>query len=635
MSLYINQYEDALSRAEDYDYLSTQIENICSDNLFNHLFIKIKEVADKLNLNTPYSNYMITLLTMMRNKSCNENALRLLIDISDKISRNIENQLIKLDERLLYIVFICATDKTFMFKVPEDNLKQLIVLIRSRLLSLDKPRYDIIDKILIYYLIGMIDGKTIDELNYKYKKLYETVTDDEIQLIINPMIAMFNTFITNQYQCESLYQLFQLLQIDKIESDISMKAINLFKNFKNKGILKNATFNDVWYIYKDFTLIFSQFNDEFIYDDSKCYIDNFKENIAVGNFLRSVLQSIQYAYDSISNPKIIACILNESWRIVSDNNIINTGVRWMVNKLLDAYLNSNEYEDVFYKGDIYISMKNSLDHDPSFKVLTEEVNYYINKEYFNDAYRLYFAGITNPFHDIELEKIENSIYNIANEATAKRTEQWDPDEDIQDSNDDNQKDDTEKNNDEEETADKPYDGPEIEASQSNKGYKKSSKKVADVQNAIYKSYKKYKNAESKVDSQLTKMLNSAKRAFSQDKTEEIIEGKKYTPIGLLKRILTTAAIFSYSKIAGFVYLLVKHTLSKKRTDRQRKEILLQIDTEIKMLEEKIEDARADGNRDAKYALMRTKAELERARDKIKYGLAATKEDMKAAKTVVS
>ena len=158
--------------------------------------------------------------------------------------------------------------------------------------------------------------------------------------------------------------------------------------------------------------------------------------------------------------------------------------------------------------------------------------------------------------------------------------------------------------------------------------------MSNASKKIYGAYKKYKDNEAKVDSQLTKMLNSAKRAFSQDKTEEIIEGKKFTPIGLLKRILVTGAIFSYSKVAGFVYLLVRHTLSKKRTTKQKQEILIQLDTEIKLLDEKIEDARADGNRNAKYALMRTRAELERAKNKIKYGLSATKSDMRTARDVV-
>ena len=41
-----------------------------------------------------------------------------------------------------------------------------------------------------------------------------------------------------------------------------------------------------------------------------------------------------------------------------------------------------------------------------------------------------------------------------------------------------------------------------------------------------------------------------------------------------------------------------------------------------MLNEKIEDARAAGDNEAKYAMMRTKAEIEKTIKKIKYGIEA-------------
>ena len=175
----------------------------------------------------------------------------------------------------------------------------------------------------------------------------------------------------------------------------------------------------------------------------------------------------------------------------------------------------------------------------------------------------------------------------------------------------------------------------ISSSLSNKGYSKFSKKQADGQRKIYNAYKKYKNAEDKVDSQLSKMLSAAKRAFiGQTTEEEIIEGKKFTPIGLLKRVLRTAAVFSFGKVSGFIYLVVSHALNKKRTDAKRREILAQIEEEIAMLDEKIADATADGNRKAKYALMRTRSELNRAKNKIKYHLTATQNDIRRAKSFI-
>ena len=174
----------------------------------------------------------------------------------------------------------------------------------------------------------------------------------------------------------------------------------------------------------------------------------------------------------------------------------------------------------------------------------------------------------------------------------------------------------------------------ITAVQSNKGYDKSSKRVAKMNRGIYGAFKKFKTNEQKVESQMDKMLNAAKRAFSGDNTEAIIQGKTWTPMSLLKTILVSGGIFSFSKIGGFLYLITSFYLKHKRTAKQKREILGELDTEIKILEEKIDDARGDANRQAKYALMRTKGELERARDKIRYNLNATQDDMETAKNVL-
>lgn len=174
---------------------------------------------------------------------------------------------------------------------------------------------------------------------------------------------------------------------------------------------------------------------------------------------------------------------------------------------------------------------------------------------------------------------------------------------------------------------------EIVATQSKKGYHKSSKIQSDMTNKIYRAYRKYKNGEAKVDSQMDKMVQSMKNAFTgnkADSAEAVIDGKRFTPLTILKTALHTIALFSFGWIKGILLVLVTWTLHKKRLDSQRREVILSLEEEIKLLDEKIEDARGDGNRKAKYALMRTKAELEHARDKVKYNLNATSMDLKTA-----
>ena len=161
-------------------------------------------------------------------------------------------------------------------------------------------------------------------------------------------------------------------------------------------------------------------------------------------------------------------------------------------------------------------------------------------------------------------------------------------------------------------------------------YKRGSSKVQSAQANIYKAYKNYKNAEQKVDSQISKMVQAARRLAVGDVRTEIIEGKRFSAIGLLKKALGTAAVFSFGPIKGLILLVVRYALKKKTTNSERRKILRELQIELDMLNEKIEDARGDGNRQAKYAMMRTKAEIEAAINKIKYGLEVDERNLKGA-----
>jgi len=152
---------------------------------------------------------------------------------------------------------------------------------------------------------------------------------------------------------------------------------------------------------------------------------------------------------------------------------------------------------------------------------------------------------------------------------------------------------------------------------------------------IYKAYRTYKESEEKVDSQITKGLIGLKNVVTGDVRSEVIEGKKFSAIGLLKKLLGTVAIFSFGKIRAVIFLVVRYALKKKTTQAERRKIILELETELEMITEKIEDARGDGNREAKYAMMRTKKELENAKKRIEYGLEASERDVRGAKSVLS
>jgi hypothetical protein len=164
---------------------------------------------------------------------------------------------------------------------------------------------------------------------------------------------------------------------------------------------------------------------------------------------------------------------------------------------------------------------------------------------------------------------------------------------------------------------------------------KDSPAMNSAEKKIYKAYRTYKDAEEKVDSQITKAVTGMKNVITGDVRSEIIEGKKFSAIGLLKQVLGTVGIFSIGPVKGAVALVVKYALKKKTTTSERRKILMELDTEIEMITEKIEDARGDGNREAKYAMMRTKKELENARTRIKYGMEADEKSLSDAKGVLN
>lgn len=139
---------------------------------------------------------------------------------------------------------------------------------------------------------------------------------------------------------------------------------------------------------------------------------------------------------------------------------------------------------------------------------------------------------------------------------------------------------------------------------------------------IYSAYHKYKNSEQKIDETLNRGIATLKKAVVGDQQAIIIEGKKFSAVGFLKKALATLAIFNYNKIAAILFIVVTHALRKKTKRSEKKKILEELEAELAMVNEKIEDARGDGNREAKYDLMRTRNALQNAIKRIKYGMGA-------------
>ena len=92
----------------------------------------------------------------------------------------------------------------------------------------------------------------------------------------------------------------------------------------------------------------------------------------------------------------------------------------------------------------------------------------------------------------------------------------------------------------------------------------------------------------------------------------MILGSKHIAFKVLGPIKGTAVMI--------VTMLAGYALSKRTEEREKKRILLDLETELKITREKIEDAKGDNAKQQKYELMRIEATLEKEITRIKHGL---------------
>ena len=621
MAHFVEQYIHAIRLCEDYDMLTSEVTTCIRKNVINHVSTDIKEAIDRLNVDTPYYKFVRAMVWAASVSDHTESSLNLLRYFCNKVASQYDNLSMEVDEFSLMVIAICADKKDFIKLITPDRKLELAKRLCNNYLCLtfaDKEDDTLKDDIIssIEYII---DGKTMEDLDRIFKTRYSYIGIDEAHTgsshrdneVLRPLQALLINLIHNSDQKELLYQLCVDEWQEKVQEDVTKCVLNYRKKFNDHEnesyfvLLHGFISNCVWYNY----------------ELSKTSYTNFV-NPYSGKFIIATLLLLRDCYSlGHLDANMTAILIRDGNRILHQNYFLNEYARGFIDSIVEKYCYSGKYEDVLLEGDCLSAIKMHLNTDPEFDIwCTLEDK---NKMALHDrVYATYVHAYVNPIitdaekllENKELTFEENADSESALEAAVKKF--------------------TDDQNDEDDYSDDEYDGPDIEATQSKKGYKKLSKTQADADRKIYKAFKKYKTNEEKVDSQLSKMLSSAKRAFTHDKTEQIIEGKRFTPIGLVKKILNTAAVFSFSKFAGFGYLLVSHTIDKRRTQKQKAQILAQIEQEIKLLDEKIDDARSDGNRKAKYALIRTRGELVRARDKIRYNLSATKKDLKVAKDYV-
>ena len=85
---------------------------------------------------------------------------------------------------------------------------------------------------------------------------------------------------------------------------------------------------------------------------------------------------------------------------------------------------------------------------------------------------------------------------------------------------------------------------------------------------------------------------------------------------ILAKIIGGYAVFCTSKVLFIIGLVTRYYCGKRCKATERRKAIVELEGEIKILDEKIADAQAAGDNKAKYELMRTRNSLNSSRDAI-------------------
>ena len=160
-----------------------------------------------------------------------------------------------------------------------------------------------------------------------------------------------------------------------------------------------------------------------------------------------------------------------------------------------------------------------------------------------------------------------------------------------------------------------------------KKLRKINNKVNGKRNTVSKNLKRLDDkASDVVNRKLDGIINTGRDLAR----EKIVEGRPAVKISRFIRngIMNLAGEKGAATLSGTgaaavvvaIGLYCKKNLTKKTEEREKKRILLELETDLKLTREKIEDAKAENDKKKKYQLMRIESTLEKEITRIKYGL---------------
>lgn len=126
-----------------------------------------------------------------------------------------------------------------------------------------------------------------------------------------------------------------------------------------------------------------------------------------------------------------------------------------------------------------------------------------------------------------------------------------------------------------------------------------------------------------IDDKLSDVVNNVKKVYRNDLRNDIIEDKTRVKLmRLIRNGIVAGTTIALGQGIGAIAVLSAFALKKNAKEKERRKILNELELELKVVEEKLEDSKSDGDREKKYKLMRIKNQLEKDINRIKYRLSS-------------
>lgn len=156
-----------------------------------------------------------------------------------------------------------------------------------------------------------------------------------------------------------------------------------------------------------------------------------------------------------------------------------------------------------------------------------------------------------------------------------------------------------------------------------KGARKAKGKATKVIGTVKQSVRGVAKVAADAEDNASNVIDSIKQMDYDERRERIIKGGWMRK---LRKIIVDgimyAALWKLKPVIAAIAFLARTAIDKNADNNTRRDILNELEGELKIVDEKISDAQNKGDNQAKYNLMRIKNQLEREIERVKSGLPA-------------